>query len=64
MTPHQTQNHPDGSVSIRVYPGGPWKKQKGPYICHASKFVDEQNRFVRGFHQKSVRGYLGEGEAA
>ena len=71
MTPHATQSHLDGSVSIRIYPGGPWKVRRGPANgtgdvcdCDDSRFVDEQNRFVRDFHQPSIRDYYGKGEAA
>ena len=71
MTPHQTQAHLDGSVSIRIFAGGRWKVLSGPangtgdvFDCDASRFCDEQNRFVRDFHQPSIRGYLGRGEAA
>lgn len=71
MTPHQRQNHGDGSVSIRVYPGGRWTVRHGPtngsgdiFDCDARRFCDEQNEFVRDFHAGAVRGYLGQGEAA
>ena len=72
MTPHQTQIHLDGSVSIRIFAGGRWKVLSGPangtgdvFDCDASRFCDRQNYMaVRDFHQKSVREYMGKGEAA
>ena len=72
MTPHQTQNHLDGSVSIRIFAGGRWKVLRGAadgsatdyYECDACGFVADQNKYVRSFHLKSVREYYGNGEAA
>ena len=71
MTPHERINHHDGSVSVRAYAGGRWTVRHGPtngqgdiFDCTASRFVEAQNRHIRDFHQPSVRGYLGKGEAA
>ena len=71
MTPHATQSHLDGSVSISILAGGRWKVLSGPangtgdvFDCDASRFMDEQNRHVRDFHQESVKKYVGKGEAA
>ena len=75
MTPHATQSHLDGSVSIRIFAGGRWKVLRGAangsydceasyYDCQAAAFVETQNRFVRDFHQSAVREYVGKGEAA
>ena len=71
MTPHQTLILLDGSIAMRVYPGGRWHVKGGPTNgigdicnCDASRFVAEQNEHVRDFHRESGRGYLGKGEAA
>lgn len=68
MTPHMSQAFSDGSVAIKIYPGGRWKvgKMNGHgYDCDAQQFAERQNEMaVRDFHQKSVREYMGPGEAA
>ena len=64
MTPHQTQNHLDRSVSVRRYQGGWWTVRDGWEDCDASRFVEAQNKWIENWHQKSVKGYLGRGEAA
>jgi len=54
MTPYHEQiTHSGGSVSVKVFPGGPWKVLRGAANggtnhddCQACKFVDDQNRFI------------------
>ncbi len=68
MTPHATQNFLDGSAAIRIYPGGRWTTRRGPtngtgdiFDCDASRFCDEQNRWIRGFFRESVTRVRREG---
>ena len=64
MTPHQRIELPDLSVAVRIYPGGRWKvlHMNGEiYECDASRFCDEQNRFVREFFRESVTRVRREG---
>lgn len=70
MTPyHQWQGHSDGSVSVKVFPGGPWKVLRGSddgsvtdyYDCLACKFVAEQNAHISDFHRESVTRVRKEG---
>ena len=71
MTPHGFIRFPDQSIAVRLYRGGRWTTGRGPtdgggnvFDCDASRFVDDQNRHVRDFHQESVKKYVGKGEAA
>ena len=71
MTPHGFIRFHDGSIAVRLYQGGRWRTRCGPtngsgniFDCDASRFMDDQNRHVRDFHQESVKKYVGKGEAA
>ena len=55
MTPHATQSHLDGSVSIRRYQGGWWTVREGWEDCDAERFCDVQNNWIEPWHQKSVK---------
>ena len=69
MTPYHEQiTHSDGSVSVKVFPGGPWEVLRGAanggtshHDCQACKFVDDQNRFIGDFHRESVAKVRREG---
>lgn len=65
---HEYLKLPDGSVAVRIYPGGRWKTLHGAenrhgdiYGCQACVFVTEQNEFTRGFHRESVAKVSREG---
>ena len=64
MTTNEQMTHLDGSVSVRIYCGGWWTVRKGWEDCDAERFVEAQNKWIEPWHQKSVKGYLGVGEAA
>ena len=68
-TYHQWQGHSDGSVSVKVFAGGPWKVLRGAddggvtdyYACMACQFVAEQNQWVGKWHRESVTRVRREG---
>ena len=41
-----------------------WTVRDGWEDCDAERFVEAQNKWIENWHQKSVKGYLGVGEAA
>ena len=57
MTPHQTQTFLDGSVAIKIWPGGKWKVWRfgeDVYECTANQFVAEQNKHIKRSHRETV----------